>query len=135
MLASAPMGRRAVTVFLIGVVGWLAIPAVCASATGYDATIAALDNVFAEQIVRIQPGQTVEWTNEGHTPHTVTADDGSWDSGDLQAGASYSRTFDTPGIYTLLLPVPRKPGGRDDRHGCGRRRAASRGHRIGHARD
>jgi plastocyanin len=74
------MGRRAVSVFLIGLVGWLAIPAVCASAAEYGATVEALDNVFAEQIVRIQPGQTVEWTNEGHAPHTVTADDGSWDT-------------------------------------------------------
>ncbi len=104
------MGRRAVTVFLIGVVGWLAIPALCASAAGYDATVEALDNVFAEQIVRIQPGQTVEWTNEGHMPHTVTADDGSWDSGDLQPGASFSRTFDTPGIYTYYCRYHGSPG-------------------------
>ena len=104
------MGRRAVTVFLIGLVGSLAIPAVCASATGYATTVEALDNVFAEQIVRIQPGQTVEWTNEGHTPHTVTADDGSWDSGDLQPGASFFRTFDAPGIYTYYCRYHGSPG-------------------------
>ena len=96
--------------FLIGVVGWLSIPAVCASATGSDVTVEALDNVFAEQIVRIQPGQTVEWTNEGQAPHTVTADDASWESGDLPPGASFSRTFDAPGIYTYSCRYHGSPG-------------------------
>ena len=96
--------------FLIGVVGWLAIPAVCASAAEYGATVQALDNVFSEQIVRIEPGQAVEWTNEGHTPHTVTADDGSWDSADLQPGASFSRTFDAPGVYTYYCRYHGSPG-------------------------
>ncbi len=31
--------------------------------------------------------------------HTVTADDGSWDSGDVQPGATWRRTFDRPGTY------------------------------------
>jgi plastocyanin len=63
------------------------------------AHVRVIDDVFDPAILRIQPGGTVEWTNEGNTPHTVTADDGSWDSGTLLAGATYTHVFDRPGVY------------------------------------
>jgi plastocyanin len=65
----------------------------------YDETVAARDNVFGPDVVRIQPGGSVEWMNDGHGPHTVTADDGSWDSGNLDAGLDFTHTFDQPGAY------------------------------------
>jgi plastocyanin len=43
-------------------------------------------------------GTTVTWTNDDPTmPHTVTAADGSFDSGIMQPGDSWSHTFDKPG--------------------------------------
>jgi plastocyanin len=47
----------------------------------------------------VPPGTTVTWTNVGPTVHTSTSDDGVWDSGDLEAGDSFSFTFDKPGVY------------------------------------
>jgi plastocyanin len=41
----------------------------------------------------------VEWKNDDPLAHTVTADDGSWDSGLIQPGATWRRTFDRPGTY------------------------------------
>jgi plastocyanin len=42
---------------------------------------------------------TVAWTNDDSAPHTVTADDGSFSSGNLNPGDSYTYTFTTPGTY------------------------------------
>ena len=56
------------------------------------------DFYFEPTDAAIQPGDTITWTNEGNHPHTVTADDGSFDSGPLQPGESYSHTFQSPGM-------------------------------------
>jgi len=54
----------------------------------------------AEITVVIGVNNTVTWVNQDGVPHTVTATDDSFDSGNLNAGASYSHTFSTPGTYT-----------------------------------
>jgi plastocyanin len=56
---------------------------------------------FAYQpaILEIAVGDTVAWTNNDGVAHTVTADDDSWDSGIIGAGGTYSRTFDSAGVY------------------------------------
>ena len=43
-------------------------PALAARADDYDAEISAIDNAFDAGIVRIQPGQSVEWSNDGQQP-------------------------------------------------------------------
>jgi plastocyanin len=42
---------------------------------------------------------TVVWTNNDVSSHTVTANDGSFDSGIMPQGASYNYTFTKPGVY------------------------------------
>ena len=58
------------------------------------------DFYFEPANVAIQPGDTIIWTNEGNTPHTVTSDDGQFDSGVLNPGQSFAVTF-TGGDGTL----------------------------------
>ena len=41
----------------------------------------------------------MEWTNRDQVPHTVTARDGSFDSGIIQPGATWRHRFDRPGSY------------------------------------
>jgi plastocyanin len=65
----------------------------------YGASITIADNVFSPQIVRVEPGATVEWVNDGRSLHDVTADDGAFASGDLAPGAEYTHTFDESGVY------------------------------------
>ena len=51
------------------------------------------DNFFDPPDVAVEPGSTITWTNKGDEPHTVTADDGSFDSERLNPGDSYTVAF------------------------------------------
>jgi plastocyanin len=42
---------------------------------------------------------TVTWVNNDNAPHTVTANDGSFSSGNIAPGSSFSYTFTRPGTY------------------------------------
>ncbi|HEX7091288.1 MAG TPA: cupredoxin family copper-binding protein [Longimicrobiales bacterium] len=55
---------------------------------------------FAPAHIEVAAGTTVEWFNDDQLVHTVKADDGSWDSGDIAPGGSWRHTFDRPGTYT-----------------------------------
>jgi plastocyanin len=55
---------------------------------------------FDPPTLEIPAGTTVTWSNRDSAPHTATADDGSFQSGKLDQGKSFSFTFDTPGTYT-----------------------------------
>lgn len=44
---------------------------------------------FAPAALRVSPGDTVVWVNRDLVPHTVTADDGAWDSGTLDEGEAW----------------------------------------------
>ena len=57
---------------------------------------------FEPVTLTIAAGATVRWFNDDALPHTVTASDGSWDSGNLSPGGSYERRFDSPGTYAYL---------------------------------
>jgi plastocyanin len=48
----------------------------------------------------VEPGSTITWINKGDDPHTVTADDGPFDSGVLNPGDSYTVAFDGQGTLT-----------------------------------
>ena len=58
------------------------------------------DNYFDPADIVVAPGTTVEWVNEGENPHSVTADNGLFDSGLLYPGDSYRVTFDGQGTVT-----------------------------------
>ncbi len=63
------------------------------------------DNFFDPADVAVEPGSTITWTNEGAVPHTVTADDGSFDSGVLNPGDSYTVTFSGQGTLTYHCAI------------------------------
>ena len=54
---------------------------------------------YSKRTVEIEPGTTVEWRNRDPLAHTVTSDDGLFDSGDIGAESRWSHTFTTPGTY------------------------------------
>jgi plastocyanin len=65
-----------------------------------SAAVSIVDFAFQPASVEIATGGTVTWTNTGQAPHTVTADDGSFDSGTLSPGTTFSQTFATAGTFT-----------------------------------
>ena len=63
------------------------------------------DNFFDPPQSAVEPGSTITWTNKGDEPHTVTADDGSFDSGVLNPGDSYTVAFDGQGTVTYHCAI------------------------------
>jgi plastocyanin len=59
--------------------------------------VAIRDFFFDPALLSVAPGTTVVWVNEGAHPHTVTAFDGSFDSGVLMPGDAFALTFDGSG--------------------------------------
>src|SRR5215208_2484530 len=63
------------------------------------------DNFFDPPDVAVEPGSTITWTNKGDEPHTVTADDGSFDSERLNPGDSYTVAFGGQGTVTYHCEI------------------------------
>jgi hypothetical protein len=55
-------------------------------------------------------GGTVTWSNDGQSAHTVTANSGSFDSGNLDPGQSFSHTFTQPGTFAYYCQYHRSLG-------------------------
>jgi plastocyanin len=64
--------------------------------------VTIVDFAFAPQEVTVAAGTTVTWTNEDWAPHTVTATEGSFDSGRLDTGQSFSYSFDESGTFAYF---------------------------------
>jgi plastocyanin len=92
-----------ITLLVIG----LLLGVTSAGAQSNQQTVSIRDFSFEPAQLSVEPGTTVTWTNEGNEPHTVTADNGLFDSGVLYPGDSYSVQFDgmgTVSYYCTLHP-------------------------------
>jgi predicted lipoprotein with Yx(FWY)xxD motif/plastocyanin len=77
--------------------------ATAAPATTSQAAIA--DFEFSPPTLTVAAGTTVTWTNGGAVPHTVTADDGSFESGRLTSRDRFSRAFETAGTFAYHCAI------------------------------
>lgn len=57
------------------------------------------NSVFSNTSLRVTAGTTVTWVNNDTQVHTITANDGSFSSGDMAVNASFSYTFNAIGTY------------------------------------
>ncbi|OGO54093.1 MAG: hypothetical protein A2Z32_13195 [Chloroflexi bacterium RBG_16_69_14] len=86
---------------MIGIVG-LAL-AGAAAAANLSATITGF--AFAPDPIILSVGDTVTWTNNDPIGHTVTANDGSFTSGTLGLGATFSHTSTSPGTIAYHCAI------------------------------
>jgi plastocyanin len=67
-----------------------------------DTSVRMAGSRFEPSTLTVAVGETVRWFNDDALPHTVSATDGSWDSGNLAPGQAFERRFDTAGTYPYL---------------------------------
>ena len=63
------------------------------------------DFAYRPATIIIPVGTTVRWTNNGSVQHTVTDSQGTFDSGVLEPGQSFERSFDVPGTYSYICTI------------------------------
>lgn len=73
------------------------------------ADVAQRDNYFDPRSLTIAAGTSVRWTNLGAAAHTATLD-GLFDSGQMNPGANFSYTFNSPGVYNYYCRYHRYLG-------------------------
>jgi plastocyanin len=69
------------------------------------------DDFYAPARETVPLNSTVTWTNNGSIQHTVTSDDGKFNSGVLDPGDTASFTFAAPGRYPYHCMFHGAPGG------------------------
>ena len=69
-----------------------------ASAGSHQVSISS--SAFNPATLNVNVGDTVRWTNIDSAVHTVTADGGQFDSGDIGPGYSYEYMFATVGTFS-----------------------------------
>jgi LPXTG-motif cell wall-anchored protein len=83
-------------VALVGLAMMLAL-AVGGPASAATSGVSEVDFDFVPATITIGVGDTVLWTNNGASPHTSTG--GSWDSGTMNPGATFSHMFSSAGTF------------------------------------
>ena len=89
--------RKGSLVLVAGALMMLGLPG---TSQGASVSVTIRDNRFEPQEVRIDPGDTVVWSNQGARVHDVQSDKrGEFSSENLQPGDTYSKTFNEEGYY------------------------------------
>ena len=65
----------------------------------YTTRVTIQNSTFTPSDVTVMVSGSILWVNSDNMVHTVTADDGSFDSGDLQPETSFGFTFNTVGPH------------------------------------
>lgn len=65
-----------------------------------DVQVDIANFAYNPETITISAGQSITWTNQDSTPHTVTGKDRDFlQSGTMNQGDSFTQTFDEPGTY------------------------------------
>lgn len=76
------------------------------SSTPVATTSVSLENIaFNPSNISVSVGQEVTFTNNDSVTHTITADDNSFNSGNVAKGQSYKHVFNKAGTYNFHCSV------------------------------
>ena len=78
---------------------------------GHTMAIDGAGTRFSPANDTVAVGATVTWTIRSGAPHTVTATDGSFDSGSRNNGQTFQHTFDAAGTYRYYCRFHGSPQG------------------------
>jgi plastocyanin len=70
-----------------------------------DGDICLSGTQYVPSTLTVAVGDTVTWASIDTPDHTVTADDGSFDSGTLSNGDTFEHTFDEAGDYAFHCTI------------------------------
>lgn len=111
VLGSARVTRARAVVLLVAAILAAGLVAGCggdddtdADTANESATVSIEDFSFAPADLTVSQGDTVTVTNDDDVTHTLTADDGSFDTGELAKGST-TITVDEPGSYTYHCEI------------------------------
>ncbi|MBW8012410.1 MAG: hypothetical protein FVQ83_14440 [Chloroflexi bacterium] len=79
--------------------------------TGPTRSVRVVDSAFEGREITVSVGTTVVWTHSGNFPHTVTADDSSFDSGNMASGNAFSITYNEVGTFPYYCAYHGGPNG------------------------
>lgn len=74
----------------------------CAGAKPRRHTVQIHDFAFVPASLQVRAGDSVTFVNRDPVPHTATANDGSWDTGELLAGATRTVAVKGAGGYRCV---------------------------------
>ena len=80
-------------------------PAASTAGGGGGDAVTIQNFAFGPATLEVAAGTTVTWTNQDSTGHTVTADDGSFDSKTITSGQTFSQAFPTAGTFTYHCSI------------------------------
>lgn len=110
-------GTRAVSAAALILLALAPLPA---GASGEPEVIVTDDYYVPEDVV-VEAGSSITWEQQGNNPHSVTADDNSFDSHPgcsptvttacMRNGDTFSRVFDQLGTFRYYCKVHGSPGG------------------------
>jgi plastocyanin len=97
---------------LIAILAALSLAACGSDDSGSDSTEAVrsakveiVDFAYSPETVTVAAGGKVTWRNEDADEHTVTLDNGSFESGDLAEGKLKSESFKSPGSFAYHCEI------------------------------
>jgi len=76
-----------------------------AAGGGGGAQVTIQNFSFSPASVTVKVGDTVTWTNQDSSTHTVVADNGEFKSGNLGNGATFSFTFSAAGTFAYHCSI------------------------------